>query len=130
MQGTLKRLVLEQFWWVRTLYKLNDHHLVLHNSDGNCSAIHDGQDTVKCMEFDTIANNTARESKDTKRKRDGSLVVNRALTMDAWNTNLRYPQLYEHFCRRFTMPKGLSRLLPICQALVIHTTFDSQSSEE
>lgn len=77
MQRIIKTLVLEQFQWVRTLYKLNDHHLMLHNSDGNCSAIHDGQDAVKCMKFDTMANNTAGESKDTKRARDNFPVCSK-----------------------------------------------------
>lgn len=70
MQRIIKTLVLEQFQWVRTLYKLNDHHLMLHNSDGNCSAIHDGQDdAVKCVKFDTMANNTAKAKQESRKIR-------------------------------------------------------------
>lgn len=106
---------------------------MLHNSDGNCSAIHDGQDdVVKCVEFDTMANNTARESKDTKRARDDFPVVGpNTLAVNAWNMNLRYPQLYERFRRSLIlMDKGLSRLLPIDLTLVIHTTFCRVKNEK
>lgn len=104
---------------------------MLHNSDGNCSAIHDGQDdAVKCVKFDTMANNTARESKDTKRARDDFPVVE-PNTVNAWNMNLRYPQLYERFRRSLIlMDKGLSRLLPIGLTLVIHTTFCRVKNEK